>query len=150
MTPPIAVPQAPNRAQCEGVRKTRPPRDAMPPSVLETMAQLQAARGPLSAQLDAIDLALENLRRVWPVRAGPATASRVTRRRLRVVAPDSAAAQRRGLLLTAITDATAGLTGSQLRRQFPTISSKDQSNALQKLKAAKQIRRSGQAWVGAA
>lgn len=40
---------------------------AIPKSVTDTIAALRAERPVVSARLDAIDLALDNLTRVWPV-----------------------------------------------------------------------------------
>lgn len=40
--------------------------DRVPRFVADTIAALRAERLPMGARLDAIDLALENLRRVWP------------------------------------------------------------------------------------
>jgi len=39
---------------------------SVPRFVTDTIAALRAERLPMGARLDAIDLALENLRRVWP------------------------------------------------------------------------------------
>jgi len=54
------------------------------------------------------------------------------------------------LVLTVLEKSHDGLTTRALKLQTPTISGKARSNALQRLKAAKQIKRAGKAWVAAA
>ncbi len=125
-----------------------------PSYVIETINALRAERPPLGARLDAIDLALDNLVRVWPptlTRAAPTRKKAAPPQPIRLVAGDSSAAShRRDVLLAAIGKSDAGLTLAELRKQTPKMDGKDRSNALQQLKAAKQIRRAGNAWVKAA
>jgi hypothetical protein len=128
-----------------------------PPSVVAIIAQLRAERSPLAARLDAIDLAIENLGRVYGLHGQPQ--AQVSERRqqperrekagIRLVAEDGNAVARREQLLTVIGKSPVGLTLSDLRKQTPKMDGKDRSIALQILKAKKQIKRAGNAWIAA-
>ena len=115
----------------------------IPTSVQDTISALREERQRVSARLDAIDLSIENLGRVFPqTTVGVAAPSRQVR-----VNKDSDAERRRDMVLATISRARAGLTGRQVRNGTPGLKSKELSNALQGLKARKQIRRSGKTWV---
>lgn len=114
---------------------------AVPKVVTDAMVALRAERGPLAARLDAIDLALDNLSRVWPTDTEPA------RRGRRAEKGDSKATQRREVVFEAIESSAAGLNGRALREQTSKMSGKDRSNAIQTLKAAHRIRRAGKVWT---
>jgi len=115
----------------------------IPTSVQDTISALREERQRVSARLDAIELSIENLGRVFPeTTVGVAAPSRQVR-----VSKDSDAERRREMVLATISRARAGLTGRQVRKGTPGLKSKELSNALQGLKARKQIRRSGKTWV---
>jgi hypothetical protein len=107
-------------------------RTPMPKAVLDTLAALQTERAPLAARLDAIDLAMDNLRRVY---AAPA-----------VTEAKPHGGRRKAL----ISRSSSGVTVRELRQGLPHIQGKARSNALSKLKAAGLIRRTGRIWLAAA
>ncbi len=107
----------------------------IPKSVTDTIAALRAERSPLTARLDAIDLVLENLTRVWPVDDGGEKSG------------GGGAAARRDELLAVITQHAGGCTLKDLRQAAPPMRWTDRSNALATLKRDKQIRRVGTKWI---
>lgn len=128
-----------------------------PKSVTDVIAALRAERGPLAARLDAIDLAIDNLSRVFGINGTPqalpleAKPERRKKPRLKLSGGGkNDAAQRRDLLLAIIGRSDVGVTISQLRKATPKMDGKDRSNAVQQLKAAGQIKRAGNSWVKAA
>lgn len=133
-----------------------------PPShVVETKSMLQTERHVVSARLDALDIAINNLELLWPaVRMTPAKPRSVPARRRtksavapRRVAPTKAAgdtsdaAARRELLLDAIVKSEVGLTRGEIQSRFPKMSEQDQRNGLQVLKEKGHIKRAGNSWV---
>lgn len=131
-----------------------------PKAVLETIATLKAERGPLASRLDAIDLAIDNLSRVYGLHGTPQPLPlerRPTERRagrtpkiVKGAKVTGSAIERREVVLTAIAKSEVGLTLEGLRKITPTMDSKDRSNAIQILKADGKIKRSGNTWVVAA
>lgn len=126
--------------------------DPVPDGVASTITALRAQRQCLAAQLDAIDLALENLLRVWPERAvrkvSKPPKTRLVRRR-RVAVNDSGAVERRDRIVAALKGSAVGLRGRELLKTAQ-CTGKELSNSLQILKAKGQIKRAGNAWVVAA
>jgi hypothetical protein len=125
-----------------------------PKAITDTIAALKAERGPLAARLDAIDLAVENLGRVYGLSGRPqpmptpkarpkATTHKVAAK------DDTAAAERREALLTFIAKQEQGATISDLRKHAPRMDGKDRSNALYVLKGLGKIKRAGNAWKAA-
>lgn len=110
----------------------------MPTCVRATIAALHAERAPLAARLDAIELAVDNLRRMWPEPGAEKNGGGGGR---------NLAEHRRDVLVSLIGSAPEGCTPRALAAATPTMKSGDRSNALQKLKAGKQIRKHGQVWV---
>lgn len=127
-----------------------------PKFITDTLAALRHERGPLSARLDAIDLAIDNLSRAYGLNEKPTPkVLHVERRKYqRAAKPDApvdlGAALRRDQLLEVIGKTPAGVTLPQLRKALPKIDGKARSNALYQLKAAGKIRRAGNMWVKAA
>ena len=109
----------------------------IPKCVAETIAALRAERPAIAAQLDAIDLALDNLLRAWP---GNGQAPKK-------LGGARSADDRRARLLTVIGQSDGGLSLAELRQATPTMRGKDRSNTLHRLKMAKQIRRAGKKWI---
>lgn len=108
----------------------------------ETITALRTERSAVAARLDAIDLALDNLRRLYP-ESTPAPA-----RHQRRAPASEAATLRRMAIMTAIRQsADGGLTIRQLKAATSTMDGKARSNALMILKAAKQIRRVRGRWL---
>lgn len=127
----------------------------VPKYIADTLAALSAERQPLQARMDALDLAIDNLRRLWPVQAGRQKAQKTAKSKPPKeprIRPETgtAAAIRRELLLSLIGKAPVGLSAGELRKQTPKMDTKDRGNALQLLKLAGSIRRAGNAWVKAA
>lgn len=134
---------------------------AAPKYVVDCIAAMREERVPLAARLDAIDLAIDNLSRVWGLhgipqplpmerREKPPKAAKPTKLHRVDPSDDSGAASRRDLILTTIVRSEVGMTIGELRRALPKIDGKDRSNALYKLKADGAIKRVGNAWVKAA
>lgn len=117
---------------------------------------LRAERAGVAARLDAIDLALANLARVYNENGATQTPSTT---RARKASPRRAVTARRGveaevterdsLLLKAIRESAHGRTAGELRRATPNMLNKDRANRLQILKRAGAITRSGNAWIAA-
>jgi hypothetical protein len=117
-------------------------------AISEVLVTLKTERLAVSARLDAIDLAIENLQRAFPTaKSAKKEAAPKVRR---IASDDGDAASRRDLLLTAIGRAEMGLTIGDLRRLLPKIEGKERSNALHILKTAGAIKRVGNAWMKAA
>lgn len=139
---------------------------SIPKSVTDTIAALKAERGPLAARLDAIDLAIDNLSRVYGLHGTPQplplTVERRTKERRKPVTKpravasatpekgNSAAAERRDLILALIEKSDVGLTLAEIRKQTAKMDDKDRGNAIQGLRMQEKIRRAGNAWVKAA
>lgn len=133
-----------------------------PKAVIDTIAALKAERGPLGARIDAIDLAIDNLSRVYGLHGTPQPLPlNVERRKTRRVWPtkekaadatkvDTASAERCETLLSIIGKAQNGATIADLRKATPRMDGKDRSNSLYVLKAKGRIRRAGNTWVAAA
>ena len=127
-----------------------------PKAITDTIAALKAERGPLASRLDAIDLAIENLSRVYGLSGIPQPAPlRIERRAVKQAkgstkGGDSAAVERCEALLTLIRKAENGATIADLRKATPKMEGKDRSNSLHVLKAKGRIRRAGNTWVAAA
>lgn len=126
-------------------------------SVTNTIAAMRAERGPLAARLDAIDLAIENLSRVYGLHGSPQPAPlkavravRRAPRQTRAPSDGGAASARRDEILTIIGRAAVGSTAADIRKQTPKMDSKARSNALSILKATGRIKRAGNTWVKAA
>lgn len=128
-----------------------------PKAITETIAALRAERGPLAARLDAIDLAIENLSRVYGI-AGRPQALPLQERRKRprrlTLAPDGEKAgrsaeanARRDQIVAALERAAHGLTIKELRKATPKMEDKDRSNSLSVLRVQGKIKRAGNAWV---
>jgi hypothetical protein len=139
---------------------------APPKCVTEALAALREARAPLAARLDAIDLAIDNVARVWGVNGAAASPAAVKARRRagtkRQGAPvkratkaravkvaGGAAAERRSTLLALIEKADVGLTHADLCTRTPKMDGVGRRNALNTLRVAGQIRRAGNTWVKA-
>lgn len=130
---------------------------AIPKCVTDTIALLRQERAPVAARLDAIDLAIDNLTRVWGVHGVPQALPLERRQKERRVprraaatkaAPgDGAALKRREILRAVIHKAPHGITLGDLRKQTAAIDGKDRSNALQQLKVAGEIVRVGNTWA---
>lgn len=126
---------------------------SMNKSVTEVVAALRAERVPLAARLDAIDLAIDNLCRVFGINgaAQPLPLEAPERRkkpRLVRAAPDGGEAEaRRQVLLTVLGRAPVGMTASELRKATPKMESQDRANALTVLKAKKLVKRAGNTWI---
>lgn len=108
-------------------------------AIIDTIDALRQERAPLAARLDAIDLAVENLSRVYGINGTPQA----------LPLEEDDAITRRDSLLRLIRGAARGLTLPELRKATPAMAGKDRSNALQVLKAAKQIKRVKNAWKAA-
>lgn len=131
----------------------------VPKPVAETIAALRAERLPLAARLDAIDLAIDNLSRVYGLHGSPQPLPlerrQVERCKPRALSPravadagiGSEASQRRDLILGLLTKAPHGLTIAELRKATPKMDDKDRSNALSVLRLSGKIARSGNAWL---
>jgi hypothetical protein len=102
-------------------------------SVTALIADLHAKRRALQASIDAVDLVLENLARVYPAAAPPG-------------AVGSAAAARRAELLELLR-ARGGLTMPELRAVTPRMPAPARRNALQVLKVHGAIKRVHRKWV---
>lgn len=129
-----------------------------PKTITDTIAALRQERVPLAARLDAVDLAIDNLCRVYglhgtpqplPIerRNKPEQRARTTRP---VVGEPSEAAVRRDVLLTLIEKAEHGLTAADMRKATPKMEAHDRGNALNALKQAGKVKRAGNTWVTAA
>lgn len=129
----------------------------IPQPVTDTIALLREERVPLAARLDAIDLAIDNLTRLYgihgapqplpfrPEKSGGGGKRRIANRGR--VPHDNAAQQRRDRILAVLGKTEGGVTIAELRRQTPKMALKDRSNALSILKTKGEIRRSGKLWV---
>lgn len=130
---------------------------SIPKAITDTIAALKTERGPLAARLDAIDLAIDNLSRVYGLDGAPQPMPlhlerRKTRRPTKATkAPESdgTVAVRCAALLTIIAKAENGATIADLRKATPKMDGKDRSNSLYTLKAKGQIRRAGNTWKAA-
>lgn len=130
----------------------------VPKSVLDTIAGLRSERLPLASRLDAIDLAIDNLSRVYGLHGTPQPlpleAPRKARKpaavKLRAVRDTSGAEERRALLLSMIGKSDVGVTLAEIRKQTPKMDDKARTNALQLLRTAGKIKREGNAWTVAA
>lgn len=130
----------------------------IPPFVAKTLTAMRAERTPIAARLDAIDLAIANVERIWEPSAEAAPAvqkkrpyvKRAAQKPAPVAKADAAesgpAGERRTTLLTLIVKSEVGLTLGELRKLTPKMDGKDRSNALQQLKATGEIRRAGNTW----
>jgi len=114
-----------------------------PKAIIDAITELRRERTPLAARLDAIDLAIDNLTRVYGIsgidQRLPIDRPRVVRRKEAPVAEDSDASARRDALLSVIGKSDVGLTLSELRKATPKMDGKDRSNA----------QRAGNAWKAA-
>lgn len=120
---------------------------AVPKAITETLKTLREERGPLAARLDAIDLAIDNLSRVYGINgAAQPLPFKVHRASAVKETNGTEAATRRDLLFTVIAKSEVGLTLAELRKATPKMDGKDRSNALQILKADGKIQRKGNAW----
>jgi hypothetical protein len=121
-----------------------------PGAIAAALAELQSERRAVGSRLDALDLAIDTLQRAYGLNghASPLAAAKAPSKRP-VSSSDSAAADRRALLLTAIGKSDVGLTLSDLRKATPKMDGKDRSSALQSLKTEGKIKRSGNAWTTA-
>lgn len=104
--------------------------------VARLIADLQDKRRALQASLDAVELLLVNVQRVYPTG---------------VVAPvnggPSSAAERRLMLLERLEATAAGLTMKELQAQTPLMAAAARRNALHTLKTRGQIKHVGKKWV---
>ena len=137
-----------------------------PKSFTDCLKALQAERATVQTRLDAIELALDNLTRIWEVaptrrprrRKAPraVTERRQTARRqvrtgpVGVVKGHPDDVQRRETLLSVIGRSEVGCTIADLRKATPKMDGAARSRAIQQLKAQRLIRRAGNAWVKAA
>lgn len=137
---------------------------AIPRSVTETIAGLRQERGPLAARLDAIDLAIDNLSRVYGVhgsqpplpieRRTPKAQKAARPRRAVVVNTDTNAPAgrsmdaiaRRELILTLIAKAEHGLTGREITNATAKMDDVGRRNALTVLRTTGKIKRNGNVW----
>lgn len=126
----------------------------MTTQIASVLADLRSERLAVAARLDAIDLALDNLGRVYgePVRAvkdKPSKPSKpqAVKRFSSVTSLD--ADTRRDQLLTVIKKFDVGVTMAELRKALPNMDGKARSNALQNLKTSGAIRRAGNTWKAA-
>jgi hypothetical protein len=128
----------------------------IPKPIIDTVAALRQERIPLAARLDAIDLAIESLSRVYGINGTPqplpfvAAVAKPRKGKKAPVAPDSSdASERRDVLLALIAKSAVGLTGPELKKSTPKMGDKDRSNTIQQLKARGQIKRAGNTWIAA-
>jgi hypothetical protein len=122
-------------------------------TVAGVMAELRTERAACSARLDALDLAIENLQRVFALDEPEPLAlvrSKKTPGHRKAVQGDTEAAGRRAELLRVIAASPVGVTIGELRKKTPKMDGADRSNALTKLKLRGEIKRQGNAWVKAA
>lgn len=125
---------------------------SIPKCVVEVIEQLRQERMPLADRVDAIDLAIENLQRIWGVHGDQPTLAFEQKSRVLAKSTNqtSTAQERQDVLLTLLSKAEHGLTLMDLRGLTPKMSGKDRSNALQRLKALGHIKRSRKLWLRAA
>ena len=137
---------------------------AIPKAVTDTIAALRDERLPLAARLDAIDLAIDNLSRVYGLhgmpQALPLERPDVARRKpgrpkrapvaVPVTGRSAGAVARRDLIAGLIDRAPHGLTIAELKKATPKMDDKDRSNALTILRVSGRIERSGNSWVAKA
>ena len=132
-----------------------------PKSFTDCLEALRAERAAVQARLDAIELALDNLTRIWevapPRRTQPRKAPRTVARRsvvrrgpVGVVKGHPDDVQRREMLLSVIGRSEVGCTIADLRKATPKMDGAARSRAIQQLKAQRLIRRAGNTWVKAA
>lgn len=133
-----------------------------PKCVTETIAALQAERMPLASRIDAIDLAIDNLSRIYGLHGSPQPLPldgrsvkeqqnpRVIQRAKVDRGRGSDADQRREDIYRLISLSPVGLTAADLKKQMPKLDTATRSNALYKLKTDGRIRRAGNTWVKAA
>jgi hypothetical protein len=116
----------------------------LPPHVLATIEALEAERAALGPRIDAIELALDNLRRIYlpPAPARPHGGARRAK-------PGSAASRREALLLSIDGGPSSGVSLDELRRAHPKVNDAAIRNALQVLKKQGHIKRAGMLWVTA-
>jgi hypothetical protein len=112
-----------------------------PKCVVDTLATLRAERVPLASRVDAIDIAIDNLSRIWGLGGETQAAITFERRNIErrtkpgpkpkaaTTAPvegDSTDAQvRRDQILQAIGRSEVGLTIGEIKKQLPKIADKD-------------------------
>lgn len=129
-----------------------------PKAVLDVIALLKAEQAPLTARLDAIELTIDNLNRVWGLHGTPQplplTIERPAKVRkvksLAAAVEGSEAVVRRALLLGLIEKSGTGLTLAEIRKHTPELDNHTRANALNTLRVKGHIRRAGNAWVKAA
>lgn len=125
-----------------------------PKHISEVMDALHQERIVAQAKLDAIELAIDNLSRVWTIDVDAPTVSKakpvpsVEPRRGRPVSDD--VDSRNDALFSLIAKSPVGLTNSELRMKTKDMDGKARSNALQRLKLTGRIQRAGNTWVKAA
>lgn len=124
---------------------------SIPKAVSETIAALRTERTPLAARLDAIDLAIENLSRVYGLHGTPQPVplSKAPHGRVKPeTEPRNTEAQaRRDIILALIGKAEYGLTAADLRKGTAKMADKDRSNALSVLRMSGKIKRAGNTWT---
>jgi hypothetical protein len=114
----------------------------LPPHVLATIETLEAERAALGPRIDAIELALDNLRRIYLPPAAPRPHGGARR------AKPGSAASRRDLMLEAIAG-TQGISLGELRKRLPRVDDAALRNGVQVLKKQGRIRLAGKLWVTA-
>lgn len=134
----------------------------IPKIVTEVIAQLRAERTPLAARLDALDLAIDNLNRVYGLSGTPqpeplaqpkVRRQRVVRKLVETPKPEATlgrsveAAARRDELLGLIAKSEYGLTAKELKKATPKMAEQDRSNALTALRMTGRIKRQGNVWA---
>lgn len=126
----------------------------MPKAVADIIFALRQERIPLASRLDAIDLAIDNLNRVYGIHGEqPALVERRREKKARKPRTEdgnTAAMERRTLLLSVIRKAPHGVTALDLKRATPNMDPKDRANALSVLKAKGEVKRAGNTWLAAA
>lgn len=112
--------------------------------ITDLLADLRIERMALMAKLDAVDLVLDNLARVYDV---PPTARPARTVRVQQQGEDSDAAGRRATILAFIQGNAGATTLGALRAHTKKMDPKARGNALQQLKLTGRIQRKGNAWV---
>lgn len=113
--------------------------------IADLLADLRVERMALMAKLDAVDLVLDNLARVYDVPAPIARPARTVR--VEQQGEDSDAAGRRATILAFIQGNAGATTLGALRAHTKKMDPKARGNALQQLKLTGRIQRKGNAWV---
>jgi len=104
--------------------------------VARLIADLQDKRRTLQASLDAVELLLVNVQRVYPMGAAAAANG-----------AHSPAAARRAVLLELLGATAAGLTMKELQAQTPLMAAAARRNALHVLKIGGRIKHVGKKWI---